>query len=161
MDMPPFVIEEEELMAFFNTFKKFLVEKLKFSEKQASQIYVDFHRKDYFMLSFKRGNDSFYLKIGNHAHTAYGQRSIVVAVIIFSKTHTGSGTKLIKELCKVGLEFNYEWFAIESPNSNCQEFMKKLGFKDTSPMRMNDLKESIQKYESQKKGQLSLFPLEL
>lgn len=150
MDMPPFVIDEEERMAFVNTLKVFLVEKLGYSEKQASRIDVSSHRKDYFMLMFKKGLDDFYLKIGNHVHTAPDHKSIVVARIGFCKSNKGFGTELIKELCKVGQEFNYEWFAVECPNPGCQEFMKKLGFKDTSPMLINDLKSSIHKYESHK-----------
>ena len=151
MSVPPFVIDEEERMAFFNTFKRFLVEKLGYSEKQASRIDVSSLRQDYFMLMFKKGLDDFYLKIGNHVHTAPDHKSIVVARIGFCKSNKGSGTELIKELCKVGQEFNYEWFAVECPNPGCQEFMKKLGFKDISPMLINDLMSSIHKYESHKK----------
>lgn len=148
-----FEIDEEERAAFFNTLKKFLVEKLRYSEKQANNIDLFSNRKEYFTLRFKRGFDDLYLKIGDYSYTAPDQKSIVVSRIGFKKNHKGSGTRLMKELCELGKKFKYEWLYVECPNPDCQEFMKKLGFKGTDPISIDKLQNSIQQYESRKQSQ--------
>lgn len=151
--MAVFEIDEEERAAFFNTLKKFLVEKLRYSEKQASDIDLFSNRKEYFTLRFKRGFDDLYLKVGDYSYTAPDQKSIVVSRIGFKKNHKGSGTRLMKELCELGTKFKYEWLYVECPNPDCQEFMKKLGFKGTDPIAIDKLQNSIQQYESLKQSQ--------
>lgn len=144
------VINEAERAAFFDTLKKFIVGKLGYSLKQASSIDLFSFREDYFTLQFKKGLDDLYLKIGDYSYAAPEQKSIVISRIGFRKSHSGSGTELLKELCKLGQEFKYDWLYIECPNPGCQEFMKKLGFKDTSPISIHELKNSIQEYENHK-----------
>jgi len=144
------VINETERVAFFNIFKKFIVERLGFSLKQADSIDLYSARQEFFILQFKKGLDDLYLKIGEYSYTAPSQKSIVISRIGFRKSHSGYGTELLKELCKLGQEFNYDWLYVECPNPGCQKFMKKLGFKDTSPISIHELQDSIQQYENNK-----------
>lgn len=148
-----FEITEEERVTFFNTLKKFLIEKLQYSEKQASDIDLFSNRKEYFTLMFKKGFDDLYLKLGDYSYTAPDQKSIVVSRIGFKKNHKGSGTRLMKELCELGKKFDYEWLYVECPNPDCLEFMEKLGFEGTDPISIDKLWNSIHQYESRKQSQ--------
>lgn len=102
-------------------------------------------------IAFSKRYDDLYLRFGKYAFADHKDKKyIVVARIGFRKQKHGYGTTLLKELCNFGEKFGYEYLEVECPNPDCQAFMKKLGFKDQFYLPINQLKNSIQKYELSK-----------
>lgn len=98
-----------------------------------------------------------YLRFGKYAFADHkDKKGIIVARIGFKKQKNGYGTILLKELCKFGEKFGYEYLEVECPNPDCQAFMKKLGFKDEFYLPIDQLKKSIQEYELLRHTKVSL-----
>jgi len=107
-------------------------------------------------IAFNKSLIDLYLRFGKYPLADHGyKKCIIIARIGFRKQKHGYGTTLLKELCNFGEKFGYEYLEVECPNPNCQAFMKKLGFKDQFYLPINQLKNSIQKYELSKQEKIN------
>ncbi|ENU93977.1 hypothetical protein F971_00415 [Acinetobacter vivianii] len=132
--------------------RNFAIEKLGYSRVTVSSFQLSQKKPQTRVdIAFSRGLNDLYLRFGKYAYAVHKDKKyIVVARIGFRKQKNGYGTTLLKELCIFGEKFGYEYLEIERPNSDCQAFMKKLGFKDEFYLPINQLKKSIQEYELSK-----------
>lgn len=149
------VLNENEINAISSVLEGFLVGRLKYSERVKHFLIMHQENSDkctaYFCGRGSNGQrNDLYFRFGDYAFRNNHGKYIVVARIGFRYPNKGHGTALLKELCDFGEKFGYEYLAIESPNDDCQIFMKKLGFKDTYDMPIHELKKSIKNYQSRK-----------
>lgn len=81
------------------------------------------------------------------------RKEIIISRIILKKTKEGIGTEILKIISKFGEKNDYQILTIDSPNTDCKKFMKKMGFEPDKSwsLRTNQLIKNIQKYEEQKK----------
>ncbi|WP_182003467.1 MULTISPECIES: hypothetical protein [Acinetobacter] len=123
------VIKKDEMLAFEDLLKEFMVNVLRLapksiringiaSESKCVNIKVTVHNP----------NNDFYFRLGYFDETSR-KKEIIVARLGFKTPKKGFGTKLLKEFCIFGKKFGYSFLSIECPNKDCQKFMLKLGFK--------------------------------
>lgn len=123
------VIKKDEMLAFEDLLKEFMVNVLRLAPKSVRINGIAFESKCVnIKVTVHNPNNDFYFRLGYFDETSRN-KEIIVARLGFKTPKKGFGTKLLKELCIFGKKFGYSFLSIECPNKGCQKFMLKLGFK--------------------------------
>ncbi|NAS00749.1 GNAT family N-acetyltransferase [Acinetobacter haemolyticus] len=152
--MNKLILQKDELNEIYRLIKKFMMMRLRLPARlfEVSDPRNKFSH-DLIMVRAvgSSGEDDLYLRFGCYAYTPEKDvKTIVVARIGFKRIKNGAGTALLKELCHLGEKYDYQYLAIECPNSQCKTFMNKLGFSNEFIVPIQKLKLLIQDYESKK-----------
>jgi hypothetical protein len=77
------------------------------------------------------------------------RKEIIISRIIIERKKEGIGTEILNTICTFGWKYDYQILTIDSPNTDCEKFMKRMGFDpDTSwSARINKLRKSIKEYK--------------
>lgn len=128
-DAKTLVLKKDEMLAFENLLKEFMVNVLRLAPKS---IKIGGISSDIKYVNIKvtvhNPNNDFYFRLGYFEETSK-IKEIIIARLGFKTPKKGFGTKLLKELCVFGEKFGYSFLSIECPNKGCKDFMLKLGFK--------------------------------
>ncbi|ENY3727433.1 GNAT family N-acetyltransferase [Enterobacter kobei] len=101
-----------------------------FPYKTKSACICEFDKTDveYFrVITNGRKKFDIYIRFGN-TWLSDSSKTIVIARIGFEKTRNGHGTRFLKHILDIALEYDYSEIAIEMVNSNSRLFAMKFGF---------------------------------
>jgi len=119
------VVEQEDILARINTW---LDTVFPYKTKSAYICEIDKTDVDNFRIITKgRKKFDIYLRFGD-TWLSDSSKTIVIARVGFDKRRYGHGTRFLKNLLSIALEYDYTDIGIEMVNSNSRLFAEKFGF---------------------------------
>lgn len=80
------------------------------------------------------------------------RKEIIISRIIIEQKMKGIGTEILNTICIFGCEYDYQILSMDSPNTDCIKFMRRMGFNPDKSWseKINKLRKSINEYKKRK-----------
>lgn len=125
--------------------KNILINKVHLKKEKLFTRITNYKNHSIIFIETKKPLNELYIKLIKSEN----KNEIIIARIIIANNKNGIGTELLKRICKFGKKYNYKIITFDSPNLECEKFMKKIGFNpDISwSIKIKKLRKSIRIYK--------------